>query len=279
MNWISPQHWVGLWVAGCKISIGRFLFSFFSKQVGYTFFSRWDILDVPATKNVELYNPEMDESKPKSEVPSKYFFFIAHILYHGGILSTFCYFETLGALDRHFLVLIHLIAGGRRKRQVVDGHHLHLDNATEDAFLHGKPHILNHLFTWRKIWFHDHLIKKTTWPSDHLKNLNSWPPGDENHLILQVNLIIPCVGISFLTVLVFYLPADSGEKVVLMIMMMMMTTDQVTLCISILLSLTVFFLLLAEIIPPTSLAVPLLGDRYAFQQLSYHQLIRKLFPF
>ena len=27
-----------------------------------------DILDVPATKNVELYNPEMDESKPKSEV-------------------------------------------------------------------------------------------------------------------------------------------------------------------------------------------------------------------
>ncbi len=54
-------------------------------------------------------------------------------------------------------------------------------------------------------------------------------------LFYTVNLIIPCVGISFLTVLVFYLPSDSGEKV--------------TLSISILVSLTVFFLLLAEIIP------------------------------
>ncbi|KAE8748971.1 hypothetical protein FOCC_FOCC004377, partial [Frankliniella occidentalis] len=64
-------------------------------------------------------------------------------------------------------------------------------------------------------------------------------------LFYTVNLIIPCMGISFLTVLVFYLPSDSGEKV--------------SLSISILLSLTVFFLLLAEIIPPTSLVVPLLG--------------------
>ena len=36
-------------------------------------------------------------------------------------------------------------------------------------------------------------------------------------LFYTVNLIIPCVGISFLTVLVFYLPSDSGEKVAKMI--------------------------------------------------------------
>nr|AKV94623.1 nicotinic acetylcholine receptor alpha8 variant A [Periplaneta americana] len=72
-------------------------------------------------------------------------------------------------------------------------------------------------------------------------------------LFYTVNLIIPCVGITFLTVLVFYLPSDSGEKV--------------SLCVSILLSLTVFFLLLAEIIPPTSLAVPLLGKYLLFTMI------------
>ncbi|KAB7502802.1 Acetylcholine receptor subunit alpha-like 1 [Armadillidium nasatum] len=72
-------------------------------------------------------------------------------------------------------------------------------------------------------------------------------------LFYTVNLIIPCVGISFLSILVFYLPSDSGEKV--------------SLSISILLSLTVFFLLLAEIIPPTSLAVPLLGKYLLFTMI------------
>ena len=82
----------------------------------------WDILDVPATKNVESYNPEMDENE------------------HGG---------------------------GE------EGH--------EEKLLTDITFILT-------------MRRKT--------------------LFYTVNLIIPCVGISFLTVLVFYLPADSGEKVI-----------------------------------------------------------------
>lgn len=72
-------------------------------------------------------------------------------------------------------------------------------------------------------------------------------------LFYTVNLIIPCVSISYLSVLAFYLPADSGEKI--------------ALCINILLSQTMFFLLISEIIPSTSLALPLLGKYLLFTMI------------
>ncbi|KAE9536378.1 hypothetical protein AGLY_007167 [Aphis glycines] len=72
-------------------------------------------------------------------------------------------------------------------------------------------------------------------------------------LFYTVNLIVPCVGISYLSVLVFYLPADSKEKI--------------SLCITILLSQTMFFLLISEIIPSTSLSLPLLGKYLLFTML------------
>ena len=69
-------------------------------------------------------------------------------------------------------------------------------------------------------------------------------------LFYTVNLIIPCVLISFLSVCVFFLPADAGEKV--------------TMCISILLALVVFLLLVSKILPPTSLNIPLIANYLLF---------------
>ncbi|KAI0212508.1 Acetylcholine receptor subunit alpha-like 1 [Lamellibrachia satsuma] len=72
-------------------------------------------------------------------------------------------------------------------------------------------------------------------------------------LFYTVNLIGPLVSHACVTLLVFYLPGDSRQKI--------------ALCINILLSLTVFFLMLAEIIPPTSLVVPLLGKYLVFTMI------------
>ena len=73
-------------------------------------------------------------------------------------------------------------------------------------------------------------------------------------LFYVFNLLVPCMLVSALTMLCFYLPADAGEKV--------------TLCITILLSLTVFLLLVAETMPPTSDVIPLIGKCYDMNYLN-----------
>ncbi|KAJ8406421.1 hypothetical protein AAFF_G00299950 [Aldrovandia affinis] len=68
-------------------------------------------------------------------------------------------------------------------------------------------------------------------------------------LYYGLTLLLPCVLISMLAMLVFLLPADSGEKI--------------SLGITVLLSLTVFMLLVAEIMPKTSDSVPILAQYFA----------------
>lgn len=72
-------------------------------------------------------------------------------------------------------------------------------------------------------------------------------------LFYTVNLIIPCVGIFYLSILVFYLPAQSGEKTALVI--------------AILVSQTLYFNLVIEVIPATSVTLPLLGRYLMFSTI------------
>ncbi|XP_033628138.1 neuronal acetylcholine receptor subunit alpha-3-like [Asterias rubens] len=74
-----------------------------------------------------------------------------------------------------------------------------------------------------------------------------------NPLFYVITLVLPCILIALLTVLVFYLPSAAQEKI--------------TLCISVLLALIVFLLLIPSIIPPTSTTVPLI-TRYMLFTMS-----------
>ncbi|XP_061462912.1 neuronal acetylcholine receptor subunit alpha-7-like [Rhineura floridana] len=68
-------------------------------------------------------------------------------------------------------------------------------------------------------------------------------------LYYALNMLVPCLLLSAMTFLMFLLPADSGEKI--------------SLGITVLLSLTVFMLLVAEVMPATSDSIPLIGQYFA----------------
>lgn len=64
-------------------------------------------------------------------------------------------------------------------------------------------------------------------------------------LYYMVNVVLPCMMMSVLTLLVFCLPPESGEKV--------------ALGITVLLAFSVFMLAIAEKMPETSESIPLIG--------------------
>ena len=74
--------------------------------------------------------------------------------------------------------------------------------------------------------------------------------------------IIRCQSISWLLIII---------NIIITILIIIII--KVTLSISILTSLYVFFLLVVEIIPPTSLVVPLLGKYLIFAMILVHQNI------
>nr|XP_061830534.1 CHRNA7-FAM7A fusion protein-like [Nerophis lumbriciformis] len=100
------------------------------------------------------------------------------------------------------------------------------------------------------------LVEVTVKRDEHIYPCCPEPYPDVKYTIVMrrrtlyygINLLIPCILISMLALLVFLLPADSGEKI--------------SLGITVLLALTVFMLIVAEIMPATSDSVPLIAQYF-----------------
>lgn len=65
------------------------------------------------------------------------------------------------------------------------------------------------------------------------------------HIFYVINIMLPCVLLSLLVMALFWVPPSAGEKI---------TGGVAVLC-----AFTVFLLLLADIVPRTSLHVPIIG--------------------
>jgi nicotinic acetylcholine receptor len=77
-------------------------------------------------------------------------------------------------------------------------------------------------------------------------------------LYYMVNVVLPCVMMSVLTLLVFCLPPESGEKI--------------ALGITVLLAFSVFMLAIAEKMPETSESIPLIGKKCFFSFFFFFNL-------
>lgn len=72
-------------------------------------------------------------------------------------------------------------------------------------------------------------------------------------LFYLFNMVMPCILITLVALLGFYMPNDSGEKI--------------SMGITTLLSMTVFLMIVAEELPPVSDIVPLIGEIFLISLL------------
>ncbi len=89
-------------------------------------------------------------------------------------------------------------------------------------------------------------FKKNNLPTMLSKNFRFKLHLRRRSLFYVLNIVCPCVMLSVLQLMVFRVPSPAGEKV--------------SLSITLLLSFTVFLLMVSDNMPQTSTSVPLLGE-------------------